>query len=390
MKVIIINSLYYPYRFGGAEVSVQMLSEELVRCGNKVKIITLNDKSSNETNFVNGVEVVSLPLDNVYWPFNSEHHKPFEKIIWHLKDQNNGSMIRKVDIEIDKFRPDVIHTNNLAGFSAGIWKMVKKKKIPLVHTARDYYLFHPNSTLFKNGNNMEVNSLPIKLLSFFKLKQSYNIDVFVGISKFVVNLHKNYGFSPRAKFKNIYNPVNKLVRNETEKKKLTVGFLGRLTSEKGFDIFIDYAGKFKGEMIFSAAGKSSSSQESKELLKAAKLNDVEVLGYVPVEEYLSSVDVLLIPTKWNEPFGRVVAEAALAGVPVYSNLNGGIQEISSFFEWVKPIADFNISNVVKDIAVAKNKLIFDNPFDATNMCAEYLGSYQDAIDHNRKFSNIPE
>lgn len=31
MKIMILNSLYYPYKFGGAEVSVQLLAEELVK-----------------------------------------------------------------------------------------------------------------------------------------------------------------------------------------------------------------------------------------------------------------------------------------------------------------------------------------------------------------------
>ncbi|HBV6188764.1 TPA: glycosyltransferase family 4 protein, partial [Klebsiella pneumoniae] len=31
MKITIINTLYYPYRLGGAEVSVQVLAESLVK-----------------------------------------------------------------------------------------------------------------------------------------------------------------------------------------------------------------------------------------------------------------------------------------------------------------------------------------------------------------------
>ena len=30
MRIMILNSLYYPYRVGGAEISVQLLAEQLV------------------------------------------------------------------------------------------------------------------------------------------------------------------------------------------------------------------------------------------------------------------------------------------------------------------------------------------------------------------------
>ncbi|HCC6428424.1 TPA: group 1 glycosyl transferase, partial [Klebsiella pneumoniae] len=62
MKIIIVNSLYYPYKFGGAEVSVQLLAEGLVARGITVKVITLNNKKEIERFNHNGVEVVSFPL----------------------------------------------------------------------------------------------------------------------------------------------------------------------------------------------------------------------------------------------------------------------------------------------------------------------------------------
>ncbi len=36
MKILIINNLYYPYKVGGAEVSVQILAEELKNQGHMI------------------------------------------------------------------------------------------------------------------------------------------------------------------------------------------------------------------------------------------------------------------------------------------------------------------------------------------------------------------
>lgn len=77
-------------------------------------------------------------------------------------------MANALSKEIDEFIPDVVHTNNIAGFSVAIWAEIKKKKIKLIHTSRDYYLFHPNSIMFSKNKNMEPEEKSVKLWSFAK------------------------------------------------------------------------------------------------------------------------------------------------------------------------------------------------------------------------------
>lgn len=44
MKIMIFNTLYFPYRIGGAEVSVQILAEELVNQGHSVRVVSLTEE----------------------------------------------------------------------------------------------------------------------------------------------------------------------------------------------------------------------------------------------------------------------------------------------------------------------------------------------------------
>lgn len=55
MKVMIINTLYYPYKVGGAEVSVRLLAEGLVNLGDQVTVLSLNNKGSKEDAIYSGV-----------------------------------------------------------------------------------------------------------------------------------------------------------------------------------------------------------------------------------------------------------------------------------------------------------------------------------------------
>ncbi|HCA5778275.1 TPA: glycosyl transferase family 1, partial [Klebsiella pneumoniae] len=48
MNIVLFNTLYYPYRIGGAEVSVQILAEELVAKGNNVTVVSLSEGLKQE------------------------------------------------------------------------------------------------------------------------------------------------------------------------------------------------------------------------------------------------------------------------------------------------------------------------------------------------------
>lgn len=65
-----------------------------------------------------------------------------------------------VSVQIAQFKPDIVHTNNICGFSVSAWDAVKKSE-GCLYILRDYYLFHPNSTLFKSGKVMSPSSLSV-------------------------------------------------------------------------------------------------------------------------------------------------------------------------------------------------------------------------------------
>jgi len=63
-----------------------------------------------------------------------------------------------------------------------------------------------------------------------------------------------------------------------------------------------------------------------------------IVDTIPV---LQAADIVVLPSTWNEPFGRVLIEAMSCGVPVIGSKVGGIPEIleSEFPEWLVPPGD---------------------------------------------------
>ena len=340
MKVLIFNTLYYPYKVGGAEVSVQLLAEGLIKKGHEVRVICLHPGKTRKQDRINNVDVVYLPLKNIYWPFDKTRRSKLKKLLWHVVDIANFFMVKSIDSELASFQPDLVHTNNISGFSVLLWRVVKKRNIKLIHTARDYYLFHPNSTLFRKGKNMSVKNYSVYFWSLFKKRYTRYVDGFIGISNYIVDLHKENGFFEKSKFTSIYNPIPipAFKQKKIDSNSINVGFIGRLSEEKGFYEFCEISKKYTSKKFnFIAAGSPNSGSDFSSIQEKAELCNVSLLGFSTLEEFLSIVDVVIFPIKWQEPFGRSVVECVLANKIVFSSSVGGLIELKEKL----PIFDLN-------------------------------------------------
>ena len=119
MKVVLLNTLYYPQVVGGAERVVQLLAEALVGAGHQAVVVAL-DGGDASRGVEGGVDVLRLPLRNVYWPFHgaTDRHSvgAASKAVWHVFDSYNPLMAHTVGRLLDAEKPDVVHSHNLVGF----------------------------------------------------------------------------------------------------------------------------------------------------------------------------------------------------------------------------------------------------------------------------------
>jgi glycosyltransferase involved in cell wall biosynthesis len=78
--------------------------------------------------------------------------------------------------------------------------------------------------------------------------------------------------------------------------------------------------------------------------------DVEFAGHMDVDTFCSRVDVVLIPSKWMEPFGRVAVEVGRRGLPMLISPVGGLPEAAAVSGGRFGFADFD------DVAAAGRAL----------------------------------
>lgn len=339
MRIAIVNTSYPPHVIGGAERSVAELARGLASDGHTVRVFVLGPKDDGLTSESDGGVTVVRIGSRAFRPFaaGGKHSSARDKLIWHVGELARFTEFRSLRSELRRFAPDVVHTNNLAGFGWLGWRAAKG--IPLVHTMRDYYLSCMASTHWRNGRPCSPNSLACRI-SKFPLRHAINRpDVFVGVSRDIVDRHKAYG-SVRAaeRATTIYNSpmlpphVERKVAAETP---FTFGMLGRIGSDKGtwvaIEAFFRLASRMDRRVVLKVAGSGVEAEIEQLRTLAAGRDDVEYVGVADPAEFYATVNCALVPTQWPEPFGRTAAEAIVAGTTLVASRTGGLPEVVELY-----------------------------------------------------------
>lgn len=394
MKIILINTLYSPYMVGGAERSVQFLAESLVKQGHEAVVLTTTDEK-DKVDYLNGVKVYYISLKNLYHPYINNRDKNINsalKPLWHAIDIYNPLMADKVEKIISAERPDLVHTNNIAGFSVAVWQVVKKLRLPLVHTLRDYYLMCSRKyIMFHNGKNCNQPCVDCKAYSIAKRQVSNSVDAVIGISQFILDHHLNFNyFSEASCQKVIYNSYQATASPHTESSRLRLGYLGRIEKPKGFDFLLQALLKLNHQDWELKIGGRVTDEKKADLRSRYPLPNVSYLGFIKPEDFFSQIDVLIVPSLWQEPLGRIVLEAYAYGVPVIGSNRGGIPEIidsgSTGFVF-NPECEESLLEIIKKfldnrdlcVQMRKNALNKSQIFSPTAIFNQYIEIYGQLI-----------
>jgi len=333
MRIALSNAIYstpkYPKIFGGAEVFVRQLAEQLVECGNEVIVIRFSPSGSYESEIVNGVTVHFVPVRNLFPPFENQKN-PLLRTAWHLIDDWQRADARVGSI-LTSFKPDILHSNTLNGLTTDVWRAAKSLKIPVLHTLHDYYLICPRCSRFKRGQSCENSCGACSLLTIGRRRNSSLVDAVVGVSQRTLDLHVNNGVftagSVKRVVRNAPNPSIAFTPQPEFSGLLTVGYLGRFSEEKGVRLLAEAANLLPAETLRLKLAGNVTDDEKSYLKALAPQVDLEFVGFVDPSDFYSTVDVVTIPSIWEEPSGLALIDALAAGRPVLATSYGGIGEL---------------------------------------------------------------
>lgn len=329
MKILYLNTLYSPYIKGGAELSLKLLVEGMQAKGHEVVVLSMVPEQGLSADMVDGVKVYRAGLKNMYWPYSEKKHPTINRLAWHIRDSYNAGMKSYVSEVLRIEQPDVVSCHNLAGWSVAVYDEIQKSGIPFIQVLHDLYLLCANSNMYKGDAPCAEICLSCKLLRLNHRKKSVKVAAVVGISKSILNRFEQEAyFSDSQKYvihntRTISDPGIKQKREGIEI--LKIGYLGTLSKIKGIEWLIEEFQKTMMNATLSIAGKGK--EEYEEKLKSMTVDDrIRFFGYVKPEEFFSSIDVLVVPSLWQEPLGMVAIEALANHIPVIANRAGGLQE----------------------------------------------------------------
>lgn len=387
MRVLLVNTWYYPNMKGGAEQSTKLLAENLAKNGHDVAIYCIDSEVKNNNGIfreiINGVTVFRGNGGDYLKNINKKGY--YNKLLCKLNDIYNYRTRKEIKEVILKFGPDVTHTNCINGISLIVWSIMKKNNIPIIHTLRDYALFSPRGILEKKSNRKGIYNIYLKLHKYICKRFSKFVDIATAPSEFTIKAFVENGYFKCAKKKvcvanSVQYSEDDLIKNINiqkckDKDLIKFLFVGRLLELKGLRHLIQTfrnISDLKLSLIICGDG------ELKEYVKkeAEVDNRIDYRGELTQEDlkkvYLES-DSLIIPSIWDEPFGRVVIEGNSFGLPVIASNKGGIPEIvkimksgivykandkESLEKSIRYMSDRKVYSVFQD-EIGKNMKYFD-------------------------------
>lgn len=349
MNILLVSEYYPPLVKGGGEINLALLAQELVRQGMKVIVLTSR--------------VVGLPsyeqIDEVEIYRRLKTGKKVNSFFGNLA---RSILFPKSAVkEIKKLKKeksiDVIH---FIGNSIIVASKIKKLGSPLFATIESY------PTVCPKGDRMYYGKEECKIVCSFsqfvrcqqksseigKMKNrwylQYNPFFLLYNYRFYKKLSHALGYCKLIAISNYVKELLTLHSHNSEvipnvidtswfkeqssdlslaNKKTLILYLGSLTKYKGPHILLeairglDCRCEFYGEGIMK--------EELSDFIKKYNL-DAEIFPPLPYEKVPSlyaRADIVVFPSLWPEPFGRIAIEAMAAGKPVIGSKVGAIPEL---------------------------------------------------------------
>jgi glycosyltransferase involved in cell wall biosynthesis len=258
--------------------------------------------------------------------------------------------VRMMRQRLKDFRPDVVNVHNLYPFiSPAALKECKKVGVPVVMTVHNYRLICPTGLFLREGKPCEecldkgnenscikhncehslFRSIGYAMRNKRARKKRYyldNINYYCCLTQFQKEKLIQGGFDADKivvipNYTNI--PPEETSQEKAEQKDRYIGYVGRLSYEKGYDLLLQVAYKHP-ELHFRFAGEARDSQ------KQTIPNNVEFCGVLSHEQLIQFYRhalFIVIPSRCYEGFPVVLLEASSYGRPCIVPNHGAFPQL---------------------------------------------------------------
>lgn len=325
VHVVLIASIFPPPFVGGAERSTAAMAAELGDAGMDVTAIALQPDGIARHEKTDFGEIIRWRIPNIYWRWTNGTRSRILQMMWNTIELLPSLYILPLYLLVRRKRADVIVVSSMLGWAYSPWIVSRLSGIPLIHVTRDYQLICARVNRMRDAKGCDSLCGKCKLRTKVSTKR-WPGGTAVGVSQSVLDLHRKNGLfiqdpefvsHPKINLPNHGHAPHSTIRSAYEH----IGYLGRISPEKGVELLLQAADTAGVTVQVAGTGDDAYIEKLKQLFPAATF-----LGTVDTNAFLACIDSLVIPSLWDEPYGRVAAEAAAAGVPTVLSRRGGLVE----------------------------------------------------------------
>ncbi|MEJ7793679.1 MAG: glycosyltransferase [Gaiellaceae bacterium] len=322
MRVALISNTLPPEGKGGAEAYVADLGTALARTND---VLVLTGATRNATAPFSVARLPGLP------PLPSEATLS-QKTIWHARDQWRPATYFAALHILRRFQPDVVHTNECQGLSAAVFTALERLRIPHVHMAHDLNLLCVRVSMTRDGQFCGGRCRMCQIQRAIRggaVRRHTNR--LVSVSRYIEQRHLAAGVISPERSTIVRLGVHVERRAQTIRKEglFTIGFIGSVS-------------RFKGILTLLEAFESIPDTDWRLIVAGSGECEVEVadavvrdgrisyLGYVSDARknvFYDGIDVLAVPSEWEEPAALVAIEASARAIPLVVSDRGGLNEL---------------------------------------------------------------
>jgi glycosyltransferase involved in cell wall biosynthesis len=317
VKVLLLCHSLPPVASGGAEEYVHDLACALRDRGHFVGMGTGTPDCVPD-----GVEALHLPAQ----PALRGSERLTTRLWWHARDQWRPAMHRAIKRAAAHFAPDVIHSHEVQGMSAAVFAALR---LPHVHTAHDFNLLCARTTMTRDGVYCGGACAGCMTQRVIRARAAARrISWLLSPSKFVLDRHLAFGIGRRDESSVIpQGAVPGRTGHRTGRNPLRVGYMGTVAPHKGVRTLITALVEDpRPRWTLHVAGRGPLQDD---LARLHRSGVVDYWGHAQgdrKEAFLSAIDVLVIPSEWEENAPLVAVEAAVRGIPCVVTDRGGLAE----------------------------------------------------------------
>ena len=209
-----------------------------------------------------------------------------------------------------------------------------------------YILYFHNDPLSMNGSKT-INE---------RLKLLDELDKIIFVSKWVQNrFFEKLDDKLINKTEVVYPSIHREKKYPKKEKKIT--FVGKLNESKGYDIYKDAVTEILNEFNDWKAYSIGDESRTRPIINHINHFELGFLKHKKVLQFLNKSEIAVVPSRWEEPFGRTALESSSRACATIISNRGGLPETTDHCIILKKLTSnelyLNLKKLIKNQKLRK-------------------------------------